>query len=181
MGSIVSAQYGVDCDEKIIDGIICISHNMESKKCVELLEKPLNNILYNQPMMNSLKHIIQKSPFYTDKEKNKVIKMNNFEGYNSLMACKIMGLNNTDEYYKLIELGPKITQIKVPSLFIYNEDDPFSKPEWIPFEDIKKSTYVAFVITKEGGHTGFCQGWKDKVSYREEVSLDFCNILKNMI
>ena len=97
------------------------------------------------------------------------------------MACKIMGLNNTDEYYKLIELGPKITQIKVPSLFIYSEDDPFSKPEWIPFEDIKKSKYVAFVITKEGGHTGFCQGWNDKVSYAEEVSLDFCNVLKNMI
>ena len=64
MGSIVASQYGVDCDEKIIDGIICISHNLESKKCVQLLEKPLNNILYNQPMMNSLKHIIQKSILY---------------------------------------------------------------------------------------------------------------------
>ena len=179
MGSIVASQYGVDCDEKIIDGIICISHNLESKKCVQLLEKPLTNILYNQPMMNSLKHIIQKSPFYTEEEKKKVIKMNNFEGYNYLMACKIFGLNCTDEYYKLIELKPKISKIKVPSLFIYSEDDPFSKPDWIPFEDVKKSKYVAFLITKEGGHTGFCQGWKDKVSYAEEVSLEFCNILKN--
>ena len=97
MGSIVASQYGVDCDEKIIDGIICISHNLESKKCVQLLEKPLNNILYNQPMINSLKHIIQKNPFYTEEEKKKVIKMNNFEGYNYLMACKIIGLNCTDE------------------------------------------------------------------------------------
>ena len=178
MGSLVSTQYGIDCDEKIIDGIICISHVIDSTKCVELLETPLNNILYNQPMMNGLKRIMKKNPFYTEEEKKKVIKMNNFEGYNYLTACKDMGLNSTQEYYKLTELKPKITQIKVPSLFIYSEDDPFSKPDWLAYEDIKKSKYVAFVITKEGGHTGFCQGWKANVSYAEEVSLDFCNVLK---
>ena len=181
MGSIVAAQYGIDCDEKIIDGIICISHDLESKKCVELLETPLNNILYNQPMMNSLKHIVQKSPYFTEEEKKKAIKANSFEGYNYLIACKSMGLNSTDEYYKLVELDPKFAKIKVPSLFIHSEDDPFSSLDWISFEEIKKSKYVAFLITKEGGHTGFCQGWRDEVSYAEEVSLDFCNLLKNGI
>ena len=29
LGSMVSAQYGIDCDDKIIDGIICISHTIE--------------------------------------------------------------------------------------------------------------------------------------------------------
>ena len=179
MGSILATQYGVDCNEKIIDGIICISHVLESKKCVLSLEKPLNNILYHKPIMKNLRRIIQKNPFYTEEEKKKVIEMNNFEGYNYLLACKIIGLNSTDEYYKLTNLRPKISKIKVPSLFIYSEDDPFSCPDWIPFEEIKKSKYVAFLVTKEGGHTGFCQGWKNEVSYAEKVSLDFFNILKN--
>ena len=180
LGSMVSAQYGIDCNEKIIDGIICISHDIECIKGMKTLEIPLNRILYYQPMMNNLKHMIQKSPFYTEEEKKKVIKANTFKGYDDLVTYKNMGLHNSDEYYQLLELRPKITRIKVPSLFILSEDDPFSKPEWIPVEEIKKSKYVAFLTTKEGGHTAFCQGWDAKVSYSEEVSLDFCNTLKNL-
>ena len=131
-------------------------------------------------MMNSLKYLIKKSTFYTEEEKKKVIKTNRFKGYDDLVTSKNMGLNNAEEYYKLLELQPKILKIKVPTLFIFSEDDPFSNPAWIPVEDIEKSKYVAFITTKEGGHTGFCQGWKTKVSYSEEISLDFCNILKKI-
>ena len=86
-----------------------------------------------------------------------------------------MGLNNAEEYYKLLELKPKISKIKVPTLFIFSEDDPFSEPSWVPVEEINKSKYAVFLTTPEGGHTGFFQGWNTKVSYSEEVSLDFCN------
>ena len=92
----------------------------------------------------------------------------------------VVDKKGTDAYYKLLELKPKINKIKVPTLFIFSEDDPFSNPDWIPVKDIEKSKYVAFLTTKEGGHTGFCQGWDAKVSYSEEVSLDFCNTLKKM-
>ena len=181
LGSMVSAQYGIDCDEKIIDGIICVSHNIECDKGLKLIETTLNNLLYYQPMMNSLKHIIKKCNYYTNEEKKEIMKANRFKGYDDLVTSKNMGLNCAEEYYKLLELKPKINKIKVPTLFIFSEDDPFSNPDWIPVEDIEKSKYVAFVTTKEGGHTGFFQGWDTQVSYSEEVSLDFCNILKKFI
>ena len=38
---------------------------------------------------------------------------------------------------------------------------------------IKKSQNVAFVVTKEGGHVGFFQNWNTKITYSEEVTLDF--------
>ena len=180
LGSMVSAQYGIDCDEKIIDGIICISHTIECDKGLKKIETPLNDKLYYQPMMNSLKHLIKKSQFYTEEEKKQVIKANRFKGYDDLVTSKNMGLNSAEEYYKLLELRPKICKIKVPTLFIFSEDDPFSDPHWIPVEEIKKSKYVAFITTKEGGHTAFCQGLKAKVSYSEEISLEFCNLLKNV-
>ena len=144
LGSMVSAQYGIDCDEKIIDGIICISHNIECIKGLKLIENPINNALYYQPMMNSLKHMIKKSPFYTEEEKKNVIKTSTFKGYDDLVTYKNMGLNNSDEYYQLLELKPKISKIKVPTLFILSEDDPFSNPDWIPVEEIKKSKYIFF-------------------------------------
>ena len=180
LGSMVSAQYGIDCNEKIIDGIICVCHSIECDKGLKLIETPLNDRLYYQPMMNGLKHLIKKSTFYTDEEKKEIMKTRRFKGFDDLVTSRNMGLNNAEEYYKLLELKPKINKIKVPTLFIFSEDDPFSNPAWIPVEEIEKSKYVAFITTKEGGHTGFCQGWDAKISYSEEVSLDFCNTLKNM-
>lgn len=177
LGSMVAAQYGIDCNVNDIDGIICISHSIDTGKGLKLIETPLNMKLYYTPMMNSLKHIIKKSTFYSDEEKKKIMKGRIFKDFDDIVTSKNMGLNNAEEYYKLLELKPKINQIKVPTLFIFSEDDPFSRPDWIPVEEIQKSKFVAFLTTKEGGHVSFAQGWNNKVSYSEEVSLDFCNTI----
>ena len=103
-----------------------------------------------------------------------------FQDFDDIVTSKNMGLKNAEEYYKLLELKPKINKIKVPTLFIFSEDDPFSSPDWIPVEEIQKSKYVAFLTTKEGGHTSFAQGWKNKVSYSEEISLDFFNTISQL-
>ena len=180
LGSMVAAQYGLDCDEKNIDGIICISHSIKCFEGLKLIETPINMKLYYEPMMKNLKRLMQKSSFYTEEEKKQVMKARNFKGFDDIVTSKNMGLNNAEEYYQLLELKPKIPKIKVPTLFIFSEDDPFTKAEWIPVEDIQKSKFVAFITTKEGGHTGFAQGWKNKVSYSEEVSLDFCNCISEL-
>lgn len=180
LGSMVSAQYGIDCNEKEIDGIICISHTIECAKGLKLIETPLNMKLYYEPMMKNLKHIIKKSTFYSEEEKKEVMKTRIFKEFDDIVTSKNMGLNNAEEYYKLLELQPKISKIKVPTLFIFSEDDPFTSPEWIPVNDILKSKYVVFWTTKEGGHTSFAQGLKNKVSYSEEVSLDFCKTISEL-
>ncbi len=177
LGSMVAAQYGIDCNESDIDGIICISHTIECFKGLKLIETPLNMKLYYRPMMNSLKNIIKKSTYYSDEEKKEIMKGKIFKHYDDIVTSKNMGLNNAEEYYNLLELRPKITKIKVPTLFIFSEDDPFSNPEWIPKDEIQKSKFVAFLTTKEGGHTSFAQGWKNKVSFSEEVSLDYCECI----
>ena len=177
LGSMVAAQNGIDCNKSDLDGIICISHPIECEKGLKKIETFLNMKLYYEPMMNNLKRIIKKSTFYSEEEKKEIMKGKIFRDFDNIVTSKNMGLNNADEYYKLLELKPKISKIKVPTLFIFSEDDPFSSPNWIPFSEIKESNYVAFLVTKEGGHTGFAQGFKNKVSYSEEISLDFCNCI----
>ena len=180
LGSMVAAQFGVESNISDIDGIICISHPINCAKGLKLLETPLHMKLYYEPMMNSLKHIIKKSTYYSEEEIKEIMKGKIFKHYDDIVTSKNMGLNNSEEYYALMELQPKISKIKVPSLFIFSEDDPFSSHEWIPVDDIQNSQYVAFITTKEGGHTSFAQGWKNKVSFSEEVSLDFCNCINDL-
>ncbi len=177
LGSMVAAQYGIDFND--LDGIICISHNISSEG-MKLLESPLNRKLYYNSMMNTLKHLIKKSTFYSEEEKKEIMKGNGFEHFDNIVTSKNMGLNNASEYYNLLELKPKIIKIRIPCLFILSEDDPFSSPNWIPVEEIKKSKFVAFLTVKEGGHVGFFQNWNTKVTYSEEVSLDFCKMISEL-
>ena len=178
LGSMVACQYAVDFDD--LDGVVCISHTIRPYPGTQFLEKGWKRKLYYEIMINHLKHTALKTNFYDKEEKEKISKCKLFKEFDDIVTSKNMGLKNAFEYYDLIELKPKIDKIRIPCLFIYSEDDPFSKPEWIPFDEIKKSKYVAFVTTKEGGHVGFFQNWNTKVTYSEEITLDFMKCLSDI-
>ena len=171
LGSMVACQYAVDFDD--LDGVICISHTIRPYQGTQFLEKGWKRKLYYDVMINHLKHVALKSKFYSEEEKIEIKKTTLFKEFDDIVTSKNMGLNNAFEYYDLLLLEPKIEKIRIPCLFLLSEDDPFSKPEWIPTEKIKKSNNVAFVTTKEGGHVGFFQHWNTKVTYSEEVTLDY--------
>jgi hypothetical protein len=62
---------------------------------------------------------------------------------------------------------------KKPDTGVYPDRLSVYESIGIPVEKIKKSQNVAFVVTKEGGHVGFFQNWNTKITYSEEVTLDF--------
>ena len=178
LGSMVACQYGIDFDD--LDGIICISHTIHAYRGTQFLEKGIMRKLYYETMMNHLKKTALKSPFYSDEEKKEIKKTQLFKEFDNIVTAKNMGLNTAFEYYDLLELNPKVEKFRIPILFIFGEDDPFSRPEWIPVEEIKKSKYAAFVTTKEGGHVGFFQNFDTKFTYAEEVSLDFIKVVSEL-
>ena len=178
LGSMVACQYGVDFDD--LDGIICISHTMRPYQGTQFLEKGWKRKLYYDVMINHLKRSALKCQFYSEEEKKEIKKATLFKEFDDIVTSKNMGLKNAFEYYDLLLLEPKINKIKIPCLFINAEDDPFFKPEWVPTEEIKKSQNTALVITKEGGHVGFFQNWDTKVTYSEEVTLDYIKAITEL-
>ena len=178
LGSMVACQYAIDFDD--LDGVVCISHTIRPYPGTQFLEKGWKRKLYYDVMMNHLKRCAIKSNFYSEEEKKEIKKTTLFKDYDNIVTAKNMGLNTSFEYYDLLELKPKIDKIRIPCLFIYSEDDPFSRPEWMPYEEIKKSKYVAFVTTKEGGHVGFFQNCDTKLTYSEEVTLDYLKCLSEL-
>ena len=177
LGAMITAQYGVDFND--IDGIVCISHTLECEKALKSLDTPLKTKLYVVPMMKSLHHVVAKSTFYEGEQREKALKSKTVQEFDDIVTSQNLGLKSHVEYYELMNLKKKINVIKVPMLFIMAEDDPFSSLDFLPKEEILKSENVAFVITKEGGHVGFCQGVDGKSSYAEEVTYDFFKTIKD--
>ena len=99
--------------------------------------------------------------------------------FHTLVTAKNMGLNNSDEYYDLIKSNGEPSKIKVPTLIINAADDPYTEVEFIDKKELedKNNQNLAFILTKEGGHTSFAEGLDGKGSYAEDVTEEFFNIL----
>lgn len=175
LGAMITAQYAMEYED--IDAVLCISHTIETKKTVDLLQQPIENFLYMNAIMKSLKHLVKKSTFFTEEEKNAALKTKTLYEFDDIITSKSIGLSGADEYYKLIRLQPKVKKFKIPIVIFVSEDDPFISTEFIPIKDITESDYCAFITTPEGGHVSFCQGIDGKQSYVEDFALDYFNVV----
>lgn len=176
LGSIICCQYAVDYND--VNSVISVSHSVDLELSLKQLEEPIKKKLYMPPIMKSLHRLVEKSQFLDEETKKTAKSTKTIMEYDDKLTCKSLGLNSAHEYYEKCKLEPKIDKMKIPCLFISSEDDPFSNKKFIPIDKINNSDLVAFVLTKEGGHVSFCQGFDGQSSFVEEVALDYfkCSI-----
>lgn len=89
------------------------------------------------------------------------------------------GFNGAMEYYAKASSLKLIPQIRVPTLIIHAEDDPFIPFD--PFTDrgIGENPNVLLLASRHGGHVGFCsvsQPDEDR-SWAENRAVEFCSLL----
>ena len=171
LGSMISVQYSNDFDD--VDAIMCVSHPLETLKCCEILNGPIQGKLYMPVIMHQLTHVVAKSTFYEGEQREKGIHAKNLFEFDDAITAKNLGLKDHIEYYKLLELPPKIPKARVPILFLNSDDDPFTSKKFVPTESFKESQYCAYVSTPEGGHVSFCEGLDGKASYVERFAVDY--------
>jgi len=56
------------------------------------------------------------------------------------------------DYYRRLNCDKNLENIQIPCLFINSEDDPVSKPEFIPLDSLYSNPNCITLITSKGGH-----------------------------
>ena len=74
-----------------------------------------------------------------------------------------------DDYYARSSSGQFLPRIRVPTLLIHAEDDPFVPEYVIPREAIRANPYLTAVITQHGGHVGFVAGQPGRPQFWAEA------------
>jgi len=69
-----------------------------------------------------------------------------------------LGMNDLMDYYAYSKIDKQISNIKVPFLSIFSEDDPIIPIESIPFKSFQSNPNTVTVVTQYGGHLGFFGG-----------------------
>ena len=177
MGAMISVRYATFYDD--LDGIIAVSHVVDNKKADLLLTEGWRFNLMAKPLLKAMTRQAIKSNFYTEEEKKNILNIKTSAEFHNLVTAKNMGLNNCDEYYELTKLYGKPAKVKVPTLVITAEDDPLTDKSFIDKKELtdKNNQNLAFILTKEGGHVSFCEGFNGKGSFAEDVAEEFFNLL----
>lgn len=75
-------------------------------------------------------------------------------------TSKLGNFNHVLEYYHNISSEHVISDIKIPTLFIQNQEDPICLKEMIPVENIYRNQNTILLLTERGGHIEYFSGWK---------------------
>jgi len=126
------------------------------------LEKPGLNLMLNRHLatclVDSIKEVKHQFESSDTLDLDLVFSSQTIREFDARFTSAMFGYGSVSEYYEAARLYDKIQDIKVATLALNAEDDPFQPGDSIPRQGAENSTHVAILTTKYGGHIGFMEG-----------------------
>ncbi|MEM1023703.1 MAG: alpha/beta fold hydrolase [Myxococcota bacterium] len=98
----------------------------------------------------------------------------NFESFDEHGTAALHGFASARDYYERSSCGRYLEGIRVPTLFVAAEDDPFNPGETIPRAQFHDSEWLHGLFPRHGGHVGFMgRGRGGPTFWLDELAADF--------
>jgi predicted alpha/beta-fold hydrolase len=81
-----------------------------------------------------------------------------FRTFDDAATAPLHGFRNADDYYARSSSGPRIPEIRTPTLLVHAADDPFLPAGAIPRAAVAANRWLCAHFTDRGGHVGFVTG-----------------------
>ncbi len=97
----------------------------------------------------------------------------NFWEFDDRVTAPLHGFEDVHDYYSRSSSRQYLGNIKIPTLMLHAEDDPFTTPEVLPSRD-ELSPSIVLEVSARGGHVGFIHGslpWRPRYWLEERIPL----------
>jgi predicted alpha/beta-fold hydrolase len=91
--------------------------------------------------------------------------------FDEAATAPLHGFASAADYYERSSSARFVAGIRVPTLILHSEDDPFLPPDRIPRREMEGNPSVTPVITRRGGHVGFIEGSIARPRFWAEATL----------
>jgi uncharacterized protein len=136
--------------------VAAVSPILEISLCVHALERR-SNFLYQWNFTKELKARMQRKDRHWPGrfDLSKLADVHTVRDFDEVYTAPHFGFASAEDYYYRAAAMRLIDRVRVPTLIVTAEDDPFVPSE--PFRDPKVAANpaVSVVITPHGGHCGF--------------------------
>ncbi|UOG75866.1 alpha/beta fold hydrolase [Hymenobacter tibetensis] len=138
------------------------------------IAKPQNRV-YMRRFMKSLRRKMREKaallPGQVDLEGLDLLR--DFPQFDDRFTAPMHGFKSADEYYEHSASGRYLSTIRIPTLLVNAQNDPFLAPTCYPREVAAHSEFVFLETPQGGGHVGFAEGTPDGAYYSERRAVEF--------
>jgi len=116
--------------------------------------------LYTQRLLAPLKEKVRGiAPLVKDiVDLDRLDDVSDFRTFDDLYTAKLHGFDGVDHYYESQSSQNFLEGIRVPTLLLRAQDDPFFDPADLPRRIVARNPYLYASFPAHGGHVGFVEG-----------------------
>jgi predicted alpha/beta-fold hydrolase len=158
-----------------LNSAVAISAPVDVGASADELEKIKNTFYRNRFIKKMAKRIKRKADQFPDLiDVEGVDDIRTFAEYDIRFTAPLNHCNSPYEFYQKASTINDLQTIKVPTLLLIAENDPFMPESCYPYKDAKDHKYFHLEVPKKGGHVGFTiNSLQD--SWMEERAFEFIN------
>jgi len=161
-----------------IRSAVVVSVPYDLKQSVAYLDCGFNKAVYTRALLSGLKRkALEKEQRYPGiLSKDKIKKCDTLAAYDQEVTARLNGFQDADDYWTQSSSIHYLEKIRVRTLLIHAEDDPFFPGRHFPHSKVEQSSYIKHILTEKGGHLGFLSGpapWK-RTGWLEDAIMHFC-------
>ncbi len=116
------------------------------------------NKMYMERFLTTLKQkALDKLELFPDSflDKEKIKNATNFFDFDNLYTAPAHGFTDAFDYWSMCSSKQFIPEIKIPTLLVTAQDDPFLSTSCFPIKEAQENDFFTLEMTKYGGHVGF--------------------------
>jgi len=138
------------------------------------IARPQNRV-YLRRFLKSLRQKIRaKAELMPDQvDVSGIDSLRDFPQFDNRYTAPMHGFASADAYYAHASSGQYLAGIRIPTLVVNAENDPFLPPSCFPRDVAAASQFVFLEIPPAGGHVGFPEGSPDGEYYSERRAVEF--------
>jgi len=144
--------------------------NSASRKMAQL-----ENRIYMQRFLKSLRHKLaaKESLMPATMTLENYHHLRTFPEFDDRYTAPIHGFKDAHEYYTKCSSKQCLSNIRIPTLLVNAQNDPFLSPECFPVTEAEANSFLYLEMPKDGGHVGFVENYQQNQYYSERRAVEF--------
>jgi predicted alpha/beta-fold hydrolase len=161
-------------------GVCAVSPSLDLAACADAIETR-SNIIYSRQFVRSLKqHMRRAAELYPERYDARQLELvRTIRDFDARYTAPHAGFRDADDYYSRASALQFVAAIRVPTLIIHAEDDPFVPFESFRSPDLRSNPRIILLAPSRGGHVGFVSdsAREEDRFWAENRVVQFCRLL----
>lgn len=175
----LAGEYGGEAPPAL-RGVCAVSPALDLSACAEAINRR-SNWIYQRSFLKGLRRRVRhKEQLYPDVYRSDDFReVRSIRDFDEIYTARHAGFSSADDYYERSSALKVLNQVRLPTLIIHAQDDPF-----IPFESFRQlpalgNHSLLLLAPRHGGHVGFIADDPAERFWAENRALDFFRLLLN--